>query len=1461
MKKNNLKNLLVLLMAILLFSTANAQLEYKASNAINHHTTWSNIDTLGTAVSFSSYDDETSAPIDIGFNFKFNGQSYNRFIINTNGFIKLDSFAPSSVNIYYNGGQSTTGGVFNSTNAADSCILAVFNTDLDLGFDTPKISVYTYGSAGSRICIIQWKNFKDKHINGTPTRQFDNMSFQIKLYEGSNRIDYVYGPFTPSTNNDDRFTVAVGIRGASSATQNIVSVTKPSTTAWDQAVIQSGNYPSGGGGPTTHNTRNNVLPDSGRTYTFFPTYNRDVAIKPVYSYGKVPLTFIDSQVVGAAVVNNGSDTISYFYVLLNVHGSNTHSDSFLVTQVLNPGDVYAFNFDKLYMPSSMGNDTFDFAVNDDNTYNNYTWYQNVNALEYSYADWNKSSNGGYSFNGFGATGDILTKFVANRSGAVKNVKLSFTTNNVNCKVGIWDADTTTGLPASLLYMTSSNVKTGANVLVNIPNTSVGKIFFVGVRQQSGFGSGAIGLAYQTENPLRDSTFYSTTPSNSTNWKDLSTTTNYDRLMVEVDYALPKDLSLARLVSPASDTCTGGKKVDLKYMIANLGSDTMDFTKDSIALYATVINPTGSTLNFGPTYISTGALNPSDSFAYSFSNQLDMTDSGWYQISGYFGSTIDMNHTNDTMGIQYRASTGANTIAIATGSKNLCIGDTLVMNASTSKLAVSYLWYKDGTFISNATDTIYKATLAGDYWVQTTNSFGCTAVSDTITVTLNSIPSFSVKYTNTTFCPGDSIMLTASTNDTIYTYEWTRNATVINGKTDSIYYALLSGDYVVNVKNKLSGCISSSSTITLNQLGYPDTALYSAKTIICSGDSVELSATSIGGYTYEWMFNKSTIQNASDSFIYVSATGTYSIMVTAPNGCKASNNGIYIYVDSLPTAVIYSPSGAYSFCKNDTLLLQAYTATGNTYQWSNSSGTISGATNSSYQATAGGDYSIEVTNASGCKSVSSTVKVTQKSLPTPSLKNISNTSFCLGDSIMLQANYTAGNTYQWSLNGNDIQGKTDTFIYITSSGNYAIREYMNGCSDTTAAVSITSLPSPAPKIAASGSTSFCAGGQVVLKVSSALSLSAIQWRKNGAAISGAVSDSLVVTSSGDYNVYVTSTNGCADSATAAVSVNVISTPQANITASGATTFCTNDSVKLSLKANGSIISIQWRKNGTNISGATSDSIYINASGDYDAFVVLSGGCSATSNSITIKVNPLASPTLSATGNTTVCQGDSIQLNVSASGSLSATLWKNNGNTISGANGNSYYAKTTGAYTVNTTTTGGCAESSNAVTLTFNPLPTATISYTKPVLSVNTAAGNTYQWYLNGAKITGATAATYTATANGDYTVEVTSSQGCKTISTVYKVIGLGIYSSNINTSINIFPNPSTGIFMIDLSTLGSGQTLLYITDIHGKIIKQEKLNISANSGLHEVNLSSEDAGIYLLHIVVPDGKAVARMIKR
>jgi len=164
-----------------------------------------------------------------------------------------------------------------------------------------------------------------------------------------------------------------------------------------------------------------------------------------------------------------------------------------------------------------------------------------------------------------------------------------------------------------------------------------------------------------------------------------------------------------------------------------------------------------------------------------------------------------------------------------------------------------------------------------------------------------------------------------------------------------------------------------------------------------------------------------------------------------------------------------------------------------------------------------------------------------------------------------------------------------------------------------------------------------------------------------------------------------------------------------------------------------------------------------------------GCSATSGTVTVTVAPVnGAPTATAT---TLCAGGSTTISANATGGGPFTyLWDDPA------------ASTTASITVSPTTTTTysvivkdfCNNSTLPIpiTITVNPLPTATIAEAGPitlcspasqVLTAGTNAGSaTYQWTLNGVNISGATAATYTVNtvSTGTYRVIVTNTAtGC------------------------------------------------------------------------------------------------------
>jgi hypothetical protein len=287
------------------------------------------------------------------------------------------------------------------------------------------------------------------------------------------------------------------------------------------------------------------------------------------------------------------------------------------------------------------------------------------------------------------------------------------------------------------------------------------------------------------------------------------------------------------------------------------------------------------------------------------------------------------------------------------------------------------------------------------------------------------------------------------------------------------------------------------------------------------------------------------------------------------------------------------------------------------------------------------------------------------------------------------------------------------------------------------------------------------------------------------------------------------------------------PPASIVANGPTTFCSPGAVQLNATA-GVGVSYQWKKNGTNISGATSATYLAAASGSYT--VTVSNSCGPSlSSPVNVTVNPLPGAAITPIGPTTFCSGGSVQLSAPA-GANKSYQWKKNGNNIPGAIQSSYTATTSGSYKVIVTNTiTGCTKAtSNATVVTVNALPNATITPGGPttfcagdsvILSGNSGTNLTYQWKRNNTTIAGATARKYTAKIAGSYKVKVTNVNGCTKLSAA-QTVSVPCRESEITPTANhfdvqVYPNPSSGDFTIETFNTVSEKTIVEIYDAIGK----------------------------------------------
>lgn len=1193
---------IALIFLALLTNSVWAQLNYKPANAGNFTGSWQDISGSGSSISMANMDDANSSSVSIGFNFTFNGTTYTDFIVNTNGFIKLGTSAPSSAALFY---STATGvgasGALNSSNSSDVDIISVFNHDLEQGTGTADITYETTGSSPNQVCTIQWKNFRDKTTS--PVVQFDNIAFQIKLFEGSNKIQFVYGPFTSSGNAASAKTVGVGLKGSNNNTTNVITVTKASGTDWAYSVFLQGHYTG-----NAHNVRNAVLPTSGQTYEFYPTQQFDVAVTNLYTLGKMPIPFGVPQPTEARIANLGSDTMGNFWVYLMSKGTNNYLDSQFVSNTMQPNDVLFITFPN-FDAKSLGIDTVVAYVSDPNDLNanndSKQFFQNVNLNSFSYSEAQRGPIGGIGFTG--GTGDFVAKFKAAKSSFVNQIKVNFTTTGQSVKLGIWSVNSSTGRPQTKLWTSNAFTTNGGLSVVSVnPAVSVSGDFFVGVIQT---GTVNVGFAYQAETPIRDSVFYYTAPTGNNAWTDFASnngTTDF-RFMIEPRVMIARDMGVIKLTAPVFDTCMGARKMDMIYQVQNLGSDTLDLSTDSFEVYSTVVTPNFDTLTFPVKTQSVGKLYPNDTMDILVSDTLNMEQNGDY----YFWASVrlpgDSNFINDTLDIVKLTSTNPVPVnQFVGGSMVLCSGDTAILSAGQSS-GIIFQWYNATKQINGATDTVFYATIPGKYYCQVTSGLGCTLNSDTITIKNHPKVKVGAISTSNSICNGDSVFM-YDTYTKNYIYQWYYNGSVITGSTDTSMYAKQAGDYYLEATDTSTGCKASSGTFTISSSTSP-TASMSAKgaTKFCQGDSVELdaSASTNAGF-YKWFLNGTQIKGASQSNYFATLAGDYTVQAISNSGCVDLSKTVKITVDSLPNVNI-SASPKTTVCDGDTVTLSVPNASGNTYQWFESTlGILNGSTSSNYATIFEGDYYCIVSNSAGCKATSSVISVTVIQSPYSFVKQPSTTQTCPGDSILLNATTMAGATYQWQLNGNDIAGATDSMYYAKQPGDYSVKlTNSNGCTSVSInSVSLFFSGGPDPKVSFTGSNDFCEGDSLLLAVTSS-SPQSFQWRKNGIDIPGETGQIYVAKTSGKYSCFVTNTLGCSGvSSDTTITVNPKPTPSIS-----------RNGNQLS-SSNASGWAYQWYKDDVAISGATSKDLGVSQAGKYKVVVTDANGCVGTSNDIII-----------------------------------------------------------------------------------------------------------------------------------------------------------------------------------------------------------------------------------------------------
>jgi len=514
-----------LFITCLLISFANfgfAQLNYQTGGFSTFSSTYTDLGATGTAVTMTDNDTgHSNVSLPIGFTLNFNGSSYTKFVMYVDGFLKLGNSYADTVSSAYNMLFSTfvqppSAGPFNSINPLDTSLVFPFGQDLWPGTNTADFRYITTGTAGSRVCTIQWKNLKDKLQNAV-TSQYDTINFQVKLYETSNAIEFIYGPWGVSTNASNARFGACGLKGNNTTTYaQLITLTKASSGAFSTATANSQASGSPLGNYTTNalNYGNNVsgarpAPDLGRVYHFNPIVLNDAAVRAVYASGKIALPYYTTDSIRANVYNPGVNAQTSLVVTLHITGANTYTNTTTIPSLASGANINV-GFAP-YTPVNAGQNLISVSVpSDGNNLNNTATYgMSVSNNYMAYTDTTQGISQSY-----GSTlGTVwANRFKVNGSAMVTQVRSfvasnSLATGDTVCGMVLNMSGTIIGRSPNYI-VTAADLGTYLIFNITTPPVVTNSLFLAGIAQGNSASTYFMG-SVQNEIPTRyiDTTSY------------------------------------------------------------------------------------------------------------------------------------------------------------------------------------------------------------------------------------------------------------------------------------------------------------------------------------------------------------------------------------------------------------------------------------------------------------------------------------------------------------------------------------------------------------------------------------------------------------------------------------------------------------------------------------------------------------------------------------------------------------------------------------------------------------------------------------------------------------------------------------------------------------------------------------------------------------------------------------------
>lgn len=665
------------------------------------------------------------------------------------------------------------------------------------------------------------------------------------------------------------------------------------------------------------------------------------------------------------------------------------------------------------------------------------------------------------------------------------------------------------------------------------------------------------------------------------------------------------------------------------------------------------------------------------------------------------------------------------------------------------------------------------------------------------------------------CIGESVTLTAPAGADSYLWyhdgSTTQSVTVSPGTTQT-YYCEVTG--LCNYKQTLEVQVEvkPSPIIEFNVAPNP---------VICSGESITLTATGADSYTWN------TGQTTASITVSPTSQTTYTVNGEVDD-CVASNS-VTVQVNPVPVVSV-TPDVTGPVCSGQSVTLTASGAT--TYVWSD------GSTTSSITVSPSTTTSYSVTGTTGGCDATANYQVIVDPTPTVTITPSVTGAICSGESVTLTAG--GATTYSWST-GSTASGITVSPQTTTS---YTVTGTSGNCS-AIASYSVTVNPLPVISGTANVTPSDCGAstGAISGLVVTSPGITSYSWT-NAADVEVGTTLNVNGLPAGSYTLTVTDANNC-EAQFGPVTISNPGAPDAPSITVSDNTLCIGESVSFSATAPPGA-TFEWTGPGgftTSNTQFTIDDFTVNDAGNYCLTVTVSG-CTSPPACEMVGIHALPDIQVTTSGtDLNICEGGTA--NLSASGGVSY-LWTGPGSyTGSGSSVQvqPFHSENSGYYVVTGTDANGCSgEDSVLVSMVGNPdisisADAATGIYCNNSSAVLTASGaDQYSWEGPGnASFSGnsITISNLNASNTGWYIVTGTDANSCTSTDSIeidISIPGADIHAGNDGI---VCPGESVPFYASDASSYEWTGPQGYITD------EQDFILVNAqpeNSGWYYVTIT-------------------------